>query len=279
MASSGSPAGTGANQLRFPSIEPRLPGHQEQPPPMTTSTPPRHSRSTSFFSVFRSNKDHQRNNSAPQSVAVVSVGRGKAAPTATKLVKPHSQAQPPSNNTVIMASVRQPGGSNLQQQLPSLPPQQQQGQQQQQQQPPPPPPMQPKAQQQQPPLHPEIRSVVGLKAAHAHKIYFSGPLVRKIERQPDGHTPTKDEGWTDVWAQLGGTILSIWDMKEVQEASRQGREVPPTYVNVTDAVCSGLYVRRYGLLTPCVVCAGLGLSNASRHRDVAPQEIPICDHP
>ncbi|KAJ7158649.1 hypothetical protein C8R46DRAFT_396215 [Mycena filopes] len=86
-----------------------------------------------------------------------------------------------------------------------------------------------------PPLHPEIRSVVQLTTAHARKIYFSGPLVRRIERQPDGQKPTKDEGWTEVWAQLGGTTLSIWDMKQIQEASQQGREVPPTYVNMTDA--------------------------------------------
>ncbi|KXN80890.1 hypothetical protein AN958_06934 [Leucoagaricus sp. SymC.cos] len=84
-------------------------------------------------------------------------------------------------------------------------------------------------------LHPEIRSIVSLTVAHAHKIYFSGPLIRRIERQPDGQKPSKDEGWTEVWAQLGGTTLSIWDMKEIQEASRQGKEVPPTYVNVTDA--------------------------------------------
>jgi CCR4-NOT transcriptional complex subunit CAF120 len=85
-------------------------------------------------------------------------------------------------------------------------------------------------------LHPEIRSVVSLTHAHAYKIYMSGPLVRRIERLPDGHQPIKDEGWRDVWAQLGGTTLSIWDMKEIEEASKQGKEVPPTYINVTDAV-------------------------------------------
>ncbi|KAH9481606.1 CCR4-NOT transcriptional complex subunit [Psilocybe cubensis] len=86
-----------------------------------------------------------------------------------------------------------------------------------------------------PPLHPEIRSVVQLSIAHAHKIYFSGPLVRRLERQGDGQRPHKDEGWTDVWAQLGGTTLSIWSMKEIQEANKQGKEVPPSYINVTDA--------------------------------------------
>ena len=85
-------------------------------------------------------------------------------------------------------------------------------------------------------LHPEIRSVVSLTHVHAHKIYMSGPLIRRIERLPDGHQPIKDEDWRDVWAQLGGTTLSIWDMKEIEEASKQGKEVPPTYINVTDAV-------------------------------------------
>ncbi|SJL09702.1 uncharacterized protein ARMOST_13083 [Armillaria ostoyae] len=83
--------------------------------------------------------------------------------------------------------------------------------------------------------HPEIRSVVGLTIAHAHKIYFSGPLIRKIERGADGQRPTKDEGWVEVWAQLGGTTLSVWDMKQIKEASQQGKEVPPAYVNTTDA--------------------------------------------
>ena len=91
-----------------------------------------------------------------------------------------------------------------------------------------------------PPLHPEIRSVVQLTLAHTRKIYFSGPLVRMIERQADGQKPTKDDGWRDIWCQLGGTTLSVWDMQEVEEANKQGRQVPPSYVNVTDAV-SGMY--------------------------------------
>ena len=40
----------------------------------------------------------------------------------------------------------------------------------------------------------------------------------------------------EVWVQLGGTTLSVWEMRAIQEASREGKEVPPTYINVTDAV-------------------------------------------
>ena len=139
---------------------------------------------------------------------------------------PLVQLQPPPPQQQMQAPPQQ-----------SQPPQtlQQQMEPEPQQQPPPPPkqsaPGNPAAQ-----LHPEIRSVVQLTLAHTHKIYFSGPLVRLIERQPDGQKPTKDEGWKEVWAQLSGTTLSVWDMAEIQEASKQGKQVPPTYINVTDAV-------------------------------------------
>lgn len=84
-------------------------------------------------------------------------------------------------------------------------------------------------------IHPEIQQVVGLTLAHSGKVYCSGPLVRRIERNPDG-TISKDAKWVDVWAQLGGTTLSVWDMEAIKKASEEGREEPPTYINVTDSV-------------------------------------------
>ena len=88
------------------------------------------------------------------------------------------------------------------------------------------------------PLHPEIRSAVSLNTAHTQKIYFSGPLVHIFGRDPDGHKPHKDEGCRDVWAQLYGTTLAIWDTAEVKIATRQGKEIPPSYANIVDAVRS-----------------------------------------
>jgi CCR4-NOT transcriptional complex subunit CAF120 len=108
------------------------------------------------------------------------------------------------------------------------------------------------------PLHPEIRSVVHLNLAHAHKIYFSGPLVCHIERQADGQRPVKDDGWVDVWAQLVGTTLSVWDMKEIADASKQEKEVPPTHVNVTDVVRNffWLFIQELILLSQLVQVLG-----------------------
>ena len=122
-------------------------------------------------------------------------------------------------------------------------------------------------------LHPEIRSVVTLTHAHAHKVYMSGPLIRRIERMPDGHQPLKDEDWRDVWAQLGGTTLSIWDMKEIDEASKQGKEVPPTYINVTDAVSLYFYHKSPCHLTVALVCACARRRHDTRVRDSARSEI------
>jgi len=86
-------------------------------------------------------------------------------------------------------------------------------------------------------LHPEIEQVVALTLAHSSKIYCSGPLSRKIERQSDGQPAKAHEaGWSEVWAQLGGTTMSVWDMQAINKASQEGKEVPPTYLNVTDSV-------------------------------------------
>ena len=90
------------------------------------------------------------------------------------------------------------------------------------------------------PLHPEVRSSVSLTTAHMQKIYFSGPLVQILHKNPDGRKPHKDDGWRNVWAQLYGTTLCIWERGEVEVeiANQLGGEVPPLYVNITEAVRS-----------------------------------------
>ncbi|KAF8071834.1 hypothetical protein FPV67DRAFT_1411572 [Lyophyllum atratum] len=210
------------NQFQFPSTEYPMPTSSSQTPQQRPPLPEKgHSRSSSFFS-FRNKQSlsnpqggHQRTDS---------MGTGNGAPAASY------QGQPPASSSPTQHPQQQQGQAAMirttsTQSPPVRAPSIQRTNQPQQPQPLPAP----------PPLHPEIRSVVQLTAAHAHKIYFSGPLVRRIERQPDGQRPAKDEGWSDVWAQLGGTTLSIWDMAKIQEASKEGKEVPPTYVNTTDA--------------------------------------------
>lgn len=184
---------------------------------------PTHSRTTSAFSLFKSKASHSATpstSSAPQAISEQGElrnghghqhtpslnGKGPMSP-ATPLSPNREQPAPPGPANGPGTPTRASTSSAAAAAAPPLPP-----------------------------LHPEIRSIVQLTLAHSRKVYFSGPLIRRIERQPDGQRPTKDEGWRDVFAQLGGTTLSLWDMQEIEEASKQGRQVPPSYVNITDAV-------------------------------------------
>ena len=188
-------------------------------PSLTAATT--HSRSSSFFSFLKLN-DTSSATTLPRRTEPASQQSRPDEHGRNVLQRPNplqSSSSSLRSNSLPVALERTSSAPNPPQSQPLQSPSQSQ-----------PPPSQPQQ------LHPEIRSVVKLTHAHTHKIYMSGPLVRRIQRLPDGHQPIKDEGWRDVWAQLGGTTLSIWDMKEIEEANKQGREVPPTYINVTDAV-------------------------------------------
>ena len=126
-----------------------------------------------------------------------------------------------------------------------------------------------------PPLHPEIRSIVSLTSAHTIKIYFSGFLVHKLDRNPDGNKPHKDEGWREVWAQLSGTTLCIWDMEEVKIANHQGREVPPSYISVEDVVRPffHLYYLHESTIPPSSVRSGPRCHNTASDADVPPSQV------
>ena len=196
-------------------------------PSLTTTS---HTRSTSFFSFLKSSDN-----------APVTLPSGRAEPGLQRQQSRPSTVDEEGRRVLVKSHTSSPSLRNNPN--PSVP-----GPVQSQSQSPTPQPSQPPQPTSQPSqLHPEIASVVKLTHAHAHKVYMSGRLVRRIERLPDGHQPIKDEGWRDVWAQLGGTTLSIWDMTEIEEASKQGKEVPPTYINITDAVSHLYHLSRYYL--------------------------------
>lgn len=50
---------------------------------------------------------------------------------------------------------------------------------------------------------------------------------------PDGR-PNPDRTWTECFAQLVGTVLSLWDAAELDAAGEDG-EVLPKFINLTDA--------------------------------------------
>jgi CCR4-NOT transcriptional complex subunit CAF120 len=46
--------------------------------------------------------------------------------------------------------------------------------------------------------------------------------------------PNTDRTWTECFAQLVGTVLSLWDAAELDAAGEDG-EVLPKFINLTDA--------------------------------------------
>lgn len=46
--------------------------------------------------------------------------------------------------------------------------------------------------------------------------------------------PNPDRTWTEYFAQLVGTVLSLWDAAELDAAGEDG-EVLPKFINLTDA--------------------------------------------
>lgn len=49
-----------------------------------------------------------------------------------------------------------------------------------------------------------------------------------------GGKPNPDRTWTECFAQLVGTVLSLWDAAELDAAGEDG-EVLPKFINLTDA--------------------------------------------
>ena len=46
--------------------------------------------------------------------------------------------------------------------------------------------------------------------------------------------PYTDRSWTECFAQLVGTVLSLWDAALLDAAGEEG-EVAPTFINLSDA--------------------------------------------
>lgn len=54
------------------------------------------------------------------------------------------------------------------------------------------------------------------------------------DNTPADGRPNPDRTWTECFAQLVGTVLSLWDAAELDAAGEDG-EVLPKFINLTDA--------------------------------------------
>ena len=96
----------------------------------------------------------------------------------------------------------------------------------------------------------ELFPVFTFLNSHSNKLYQEGYFLklndldtrewslqgRKSEAlnfSADGR-PYPDRSWTECFAQLAGTVLSLWDATALDAAGQDG-EVPATFMNLADA--------------------------------------------
>lgn len=109
---------------------------------------------------------------------------------------------------------------------------------------------------------PELQPIFTFLNSHANKLYQEGyflklddqntrmfciPLTLHLTNMgPDGK-PNADRTWTECFAQLVGTVLSLWDAAELDAAGQDG-EVLPKFINLTDASIKMVSFFDHGIL-------------------------------
>ncbi|KAK4131904.1 hypothetical protein BT67DRAFT_387018 [Trichocladium antarcticum] len=79
----------------------------------------------------------------------------------------------------------------------------------------------------------ELQPIFTLLNSHSNKLYQEGYFL-KLDDQDIRGKPNPDRTWTECFAQLVGTVLSLWDAAELDAAGEDG-EVLPKFINLTDA--------------------------------------------
>lgn len=93
----------------------------------------------------------------------------------------------------------------------------------------------------------DLRNALQLHEAQSRKLYMEGYLLMRhalgVDGQPD-HRSDHFNTWTECFVQLSGTVLSFWEASALDRATAEGREVAPTFMNITDAMVDyiGMYV-------------------------------------
>ncbi|ATZ46369.1 hypothetical protein BCIN_01g09780 [Botrytis cinerea B05.10] len=80
---------------------------------------------------------------------------------------------------------------------------------------------------------PELQPIFTFLNSHSNKLYQEGYFLKLDDQNIHGKA-NADRTWTECFAQLVGTILSLWDAAELDAAGQDG-EVLPKFINLTDA--------------------------------------------
>lgn len=80
---------------------------------------------------------------------------------------------------------------------------------------------------------PELQPIFSFLNSHSNKLYQEGYFLKLHDLDSRGR-PSQDRVWTECFAQLVGTVLSLWDAAALDQAGEDG-EVVPTFINLSDA--------------------------------------------
>lgn len=80
---------------------------------------------------------------------------------------------------------------------------------------------------------PELQRIFTFLNSHSNKLYQEGYFLKFHDTDSRGR-PAPDRAWQECFAQLVGTILSLWDASELDRVGGD-TEVLPTFINLTDA--------------------------------------------
>ncbi|KAL7950609.1 hypothetical protein V8C42DRAFT_307028 [Trichoderma barbatum] len=80
---------------------------------------------------------------------------------------------------------------------------------------------------------PELQPIFSLLNSHSNKLYHEGYFLKLDDQNTQGK-PNPDRTWAECFAQLVGTVLSLWDAAELDAAGEDG-QVLPKFINLTDA--------------------------------------------
>ena len=97
---------------------------------------------------------------------------------------------------------------------------------------------------------PELQPIFSFLNSHSNKLYQEGYFLKLTDLDSSVYTspfpntlvltpcaggrPNHDRSWVECFAQLVGTILSLWDASALDAAGQDG-EVAPTFINLADA--------------------------------------------
>ncbi len=84
----------------------------------------------------------------------------------------------------------------------------------------------------------DLRSALSLQESQQKKLYMEGYLLKRDDLGTDGkaiNVADEKRRWTECFVQLSGTVLSLWNVEQMERAAKNGTEVPPTYINITDS--------------------------------------------